>query len=52
MDGSEGKGGGGEGDKSGVWEQMKVLQWKLDRRRGGVGDYNTLWCIRYNRMGQ
>lgn len=29
--------GGGEGGKNVVWEQIKAMQWRLDRRRGGVG---------------
>lgn len=46
-----GRGGGGEGDKNVVWEQIKVLQARLDRRRGGVGGSNTLRrCIHYNRI--
>lgn len=30
--------------------QIKVLSWRLDRRRGGVGASNTLCYIHYNRI--
>lgn len=39
------RGGGGEDDKK--YEQMKVLQRSLDRRRGGVGASNTRLCWTY-----
>lgn len=49
MDGCEGNGGGKCG-KNVVWEQTKVLQLRIDRRRGGVGASNTLCCSHYNRI--
>lgn len=39
------RGRGGEGGKNGIREQIKALQWRLDRRQGGVGASNTPCCI-------
>lgn len=36
---------GGRGGEARVATQTEVLQWRLDRRRGGVGASNTPHCV-------